>query len=113
MAHQNVTSNESEIQKLTKKVMEAAGGKPLKVSLTGQRREQEAVATLIKEFIFRQISGEGEKSREASSSNSEATGSNVSSNEESSEDIPLTIRDLASLEKKIDDMSKNLAPESK
>ena len=104
-----------EIQKLTKSVMEAAAGKPLKVSITEQGRQQQIVEGFIKQFRERQLSDaqEGKSSVQAPTEGQSSTPASSSDAKTKSDPSPVTIDDLSGIQKSIEKLASGLAQESK
>lgn len=104
-----------EIQKLTKTVMEAAAGKPLKISITEQRRQQQIVESFIMQFRERQLSEgqEGESSVQKAPEGNSAAPSPSSNSSSKPDSNPVTTDDLAGIQKSIEKLSSGLAQESK
>ncbi len=94
-----------DIQELSKKVMEAANGKPLKISVTEQEREQKIMAPIIKQMLTSQILAGGSEASIQSQS------SDVGSSEGSVQDeIPVVSpEDLLALKESIDALSSQMA----
>jgi len=104
-----------EIQKLTKSVMEAAAGKPLKISITEQRRQQQIVEGFIKQFRERQLSEtqEGKSKLQATAEGQSAASTSSSDAKTKSDPSPVTIDDLSGIQKSIEKLASGLAQESK
>ena len=104
-----------EIQKLTKSVMEAAAGKPLKISITEQRRQQQIVEGFIKQFRERQLSEvqEGQSKLQTTAEGQSSTPAPPSNAKTKSDPSPVTIDDLSGIQKSIEKLASGLAQESK
>ncbi|KKL48127.1 hypothetical protein LCGC14_2328660 [marine sediment metagenome] len=104
-----------EIQKLTKSVMEAAAGKPLKISITEQRRQQQIVEGFIKQFRERQLSEtqEGKSELQAPAEGQSSASASSSNAKTKSDPSPVTIDDLSGIQKSIEKLASGLAQESK
>jgi len=110
-----------EIQKLTRTVLDAAGGKPLAVSVSEQKRQQSIVEGFLRQFAQRQFSQESENESEVSSQQGNAgkAKGQVSSTSSSggsstpSSSPPVTIDDLSGVQKSIEKLSSDLAQVSK
>ena len=107
--------NDPEIQKLTKSVMEAAAGKPLKISITEQRRQQQIVEGFIKQFRERQLSEtqEGKPKLQTTAEGQSAASTSSSNAKTKSNPSPVTIDDLSGIQKSIEKLASGLAQESK
>jgi len=104
-----------EIQKLTKTVMQAAGGKPLKVSITEQRRQQEIVERFVMQFRERQLlqGSEGESPVQATAKENVSAATSSSDASTKPDSNPVTTEDLAGIQKSIEKLSSDLAQVSK
>ena len=110
-----LSKNDPEIQKLTETVMEAAAGKPLKVSITEQRRQQQIVESFIGQFRERQLSeGQaGESSVQTASEGNVSKPTPSSDASSKSDSNPVTTDDLVGIQKSIEKLSSDLAQVSK
>lgn len=104
-----------EIQELTKTVMEAAAGKPLKVSITEQRRQQQIVESFISQFRERQLSrgDTSDSSVQATVEESSPSFSSPSDASSKSDSNSITTDDLIGIQKSIEKLSSDLAQVSK
>lgn len=104
-----------EIQKLVEKVIEAANGKPLKISITEQRAKQEQLEQIIRQLATSGALQQQSPGVQSPTSNGGQTTGQVSKTKGGtgsgvSESAPaVTVEDLAGIQKSIEKLSSDLA----
>lgn len=100
-----------EIQKLVGKVMEAAGGKPLKISITEQRYKQEMLEKLIQQLATSgALQAGGSQASGAPQGNVRpAEGSVQKPSDQNGDSSPVTQEDLMAIKESIDALATGLA----